>query len=219
GNQVAESSRLTGARAGAPMQVAVDADTVPAGSALTATITLHADSPLTVDADNGLPALDMITDADDGLRLAYVGSSVIYERMNALPRIRWASQSTVVPSQDQRVAMLSSGTVADDTVVLSDPGPAASGLPATVQVAQDGTDSITTTVDARGSGYLVVADADQVGWQATVDGHRAGLVKADQGLVAVDVPAGTHTVTLRYSLSQQTVATWASAAVGFSLLA
>jgi len=219
GNQVAESSRLTGARAGAPMQVAVDADTVPAGSALTATITLHADSPLTVDADNGLPALDMITDADDGLRLAYVGSSVIYERMNALPRIRWASQSTVVPSQDQRVAMLSSGTVADDTVVLSDPGPAASGLPATVQVAQDGTDSITTTVDARGSGYLVVADADQVGWQATVDGHRAGLVKADQGLVAVDVPAGTHTVTLRYSLPQQTVATWASAAVGFSLLA
>ena len=137
-----------------------------------------------------------------GCALAYIGSSVIYERMNALPRIRWASQSTVVPSQDQRVAMLSSGTVADDAVVLSDPGPAASGQPAAVQVVQDGTDSITTTVDAQGSGYLVVADADQVGWQATVDGHQADLVKADQGLVAVNVPAGTHTVTLRYSLPQ-----------------
>lgn len=219
GKQVAASSRLTGARAGAPLQVAVDADTVPAGSALTATITLHADDPLTVDAHNGLPALDVITDEDDGLRLAYVGSSVIYERMNALPRIRWASQSTVVPSQDQRVAMLSSGTVADDAVVLSDPGPAASGLPAAVRVTEDGTDSITTTVDAQGSGYLVVADADQVGWQAAVDGHRAGLVKADQGLVAVHVPAGTHTVTLRYSLPQQTAATWASVAVGVGLLA
>ncbi|MEY9931034.1 hypothetical protein ABH926_005681 [Catenulispora sp. GP43] len=219
GKQVAASSRLTGARAGTPFQVAVAADTLPAGTPLTATITLHADSPLTVDADNGVPAVDTISPADDGLRLAYVGSSVIYERMNALPRIRWASQSTVVPSQDQRVTMLASGTVADDAVVLSDPGPAASGRPASVQVLADGTDSITTTVDAQGSGYLVVADADQVGWQAAVDGRRADLVKADQGLVAVDVPAGTHTVALRYSLPQQTVGTWASGAVGLSLAA
>lgn len=219
GKQVAESSRLTGARAGTPFQVAVAADSVPAGTALTATITLHADAPLTVAADNGLPAVDTIVDADDGLRLAYVGSTVIYERMNALPRIRWASQSAVVAAQDQRVSMLSSGAVAGNAVVLSDPGPSASGRPATVRVLNEGTDSLTTTVAAQGSGYLVVADADQVGWQATVDGHRAALVKADQGLVAVNVPAGTHTVTLRYALPQQTPATWASAAVGLSLLA
>lgn len=219
GKQIAESSRLTGARAGTPFQVAVDADDVPAGSKLTATITLHANAPLTVDADNGLPALDTITNADDGLRLAYVGSSVIYERMNALPRIRWASQSTVVPSQDQRVSMLASGAVADDAVVLSDPGPAASGQPATVQVLNDGTDEITTSVNAQGSGYLVVADADQVGWRATVDGRQADLVKADQGFVAVNVPAGTHTVALRYSLPQQTIGTWLSVTVGLGLLA
>ncbi|ACU70992.1 hypothetical protein Caci_2073 [Catenulispora acidiphila DSM 44928] len=219
GRQVAAANRLTGARAGAPFQVAVAADTLPAGTALTATITLHADAPLTVDANHGLPAVDAITDADDGLRVAYVGSSVIYERLNALPRIRWASQSTVVPSQDQRVSMLSSGAVADNAVVLSAPGPAASGQPAAVRVQQDGTDTITTTVDAKGSGYLVVSDADQVGWQATVDGRRADLVKADQGLVAVDVPAGTHSVTLRYDLPHQAAATWASGAVGLSLMA
>jgi hypothetical protein len=220
GKQIAETSRLTGAAAGTSFQVAVTADQVPAGTALTATITLHADLPLTIDATTGgRPAVDTITDADDGLRLAYVGSSVIYERMNALPRIRWASQSTVVPSQDQRVSMLATGKVAADEVVLSDPGPVASGQPASLSVLNDGTDSVTTTVDAKGSGYLVVADADQVGWQATVDGHRAALVKADQGFVAVNVPAGTHTVTLRYALPQQSVATWASAAVGLSLLA
>ena len=219
GKVVATSSQLTGARAGTPLQVAVAADSVPAGTALTATITLHASAPLTVDADNGKPAVDSINDTDDGLRVAYVGSSVIYERLNAMPRIRWASQSTVVPSQDQRVAMLASGTVPDDTVVLSDPGPAASGQPAGVRVLSDGTDSISSTVTAQGSGYLVVADADQVGWQATVDGRQATLVKADQGLVAVNVPAGTHTVTLHYGLPQQTAATWASGAVGVALLA
>jgi hypothetical protein len=115
--------------------------------------------------------------------------------------------------------MLATGKVAADEVVLSDPEPVASGQPASLSVLNDGTDSVTTTVDAKGSGYLVVADADQVGWQATVDGHRAALVKADQGFVAVNVPAGTHTVTLRYALPQQSVATWASAAVGLSLLA
>ncbi|WP_194908560.1 YfhO family protein [Catenulispora rubra] len=219
GKQIAQSSRLTGATAGSQLQVAVDADTVPAGTPLTATITLHAEAPLTVDADGALPAVDTITDADDGLRLAYVGSTVIYERMNALPRIRWASQSTVMASADQRVAMLNSGAVPGNTVVLSDPGPAGSGQPAAVQVVNDGMDSITADVTAQGSGYLVVADADQVGWAATVDGRPAGLVKADQGMVAVDVPAGTHKVTVRYSMPQQGLATWASALVGASLLA
>ena len=219
GKQIAQSSRLTGATAGSQFQVAVDADTVPAGTPLTATITLHAEAPLTVDADGALPAVDSITDADDGLRLAYVGSTVIYERMNALPRIRWASQSTVMASSDQRVAMLNSGAVPGNTVVLSDPGPAGSGQPAAVRVVNDGLDSVTADVTAQGSGYLVVADADQVGWAATVDGRPAGLVQADQGMVAVNVPAGTHKVTVRYSMPQQGLATWASALVGVSLLA
>jgi hypothetical protein len=219
GKQIAQASRLTGATAGSQFQVAVNADTVPAGTPLTATITLHAEAPLTVDANGTLPAVDSITDADDGLRLAYVGSTVIYERMNALPRIRWASQSTVMASADQRIAMLNTGAVPGNTVVLSDPGPAGSGQPAAVRVLNDGMDSITADVTAQGSGYLVVADADQVGWAATVDGRRADLVKADQGMVAIDVPAGTHKVTLRYSMPQEGLATWASVLIGVSLLA
>ncbi len=219
GRQIAQVSRLTGIQSGVPFPIALAADSVPAGTPLTATITLHATAPLTVDADAGLPAVDTVTDAADGLRVVYSGSTVIYQRLNALPRIRWASQSTVVPAPDQRVSMLASGTLPDDTVVLSDPGPAGSGQPATVQVSDDGTDSITTDVDAHGAGYLVVADADQVGWQATVDGHRADLVPADEGLVAVNVPAGRHTVTVHYDLPRQTAATAVSGVVALGLLA
>ncbi|NUP46065.1 MAG: YfhO family protein [Catenulispora sp.] len=219
GNQVAQADRMTGAQAGVPLQIAVAADEVPAGTALTATITLHADAPLTVDANGAVPAIDTLGDADDGLRVVYSGSTVVYERLKALPRIRWASQSTVVASQDQRVALLASGSLPDDAVVLSDPGYVPSGQPARVTVQEDGTDTITTTVDAAGSGYLVVSDADQVGWRASVDGRRADLVKADQGVVAVYVQAGTHTVTLRYDLPQQTTATWASTGVAISLMA
>jgi hypothetical protein len=68
-----------------------------------------------------------------------------------------------------------------------------------VKVNEDGADEISVGVSAQGAGYLVVADADQVGWGVTVDGKKAELVAADEGVVAVAVPAGTHTVALHYS--------------------
>lgn len=221
GTEVAHSSRLTaGVLAGQRFEFAEAGESIPSGTALTATVTLHSDAPLSVDAlPGGGPAVDTVTDQDDGLRLAYVGSTVIYERMNAQPRIRWASHSDVVSSQDRRVELLSSGAVGADQVVLSEPGPVATGRPATVQVTDDGMDSITTSVDAQGGGYLVVADADQVGWTASVDGQRADLVPADQGVVAVHVPAGTHTVTLAYGLPHQRMASWLSGATAVLLLA
>ena len=51
-------------------------------------------------------------------------------------------------------------------------GPVASGQSGTVRVDDDGMDTISTTVNAQGLGYLVVADADQVGWTATLDGKN-----------------------------------------------
>jgi hypothetical protein len=220
GKQVATATRETlGMRTGGRFEVPLPADQVAAGTALTATVTLHAPAPVRIETGDSPagPIVDSITpNAGDGLRMAYVGSSVIYQRLNALPRIRWASQSDVVGDQAQRVRMLSSGTLPDGTVVLSKPGPTASGRPGTVTVDTDGTDAISTTVHAQGAGYVVVADADQVGWSATVDGRTAPLVAADQGLVAVHVPTGTHTVSLRYDLPHAHTAAWVSA--GFAAL-
>lgn len=211
GRQVASASRLTsGITADTPFGVALAGESIPAGTRLTATITLHGNAPLTVDSMNGALSVSTVTDADDGLKVAYVGSTVIYQRMNAQPRIRWASNSVTVKGTDNRVKLLASGNVAPDEVVLSAPGPAASGKPGTVQVTADGTDSVATKVDAQGAGYLVVADADQVGWTASVDGQRATLVPADEGLVAVPVPAGVHTVALQYALTHGRAGTWLS---------
>jgi uncharacterized membrane protein YfhO len=84
--------------------------------------------------------------------------------------------------------------LADDTVVLDRPGPAASGRPARVKVTDDGVDRIRVRVDAEGAGYLVVADALRDGWKATVDGREVELRNADHALVAVPVPAGRHTI-------------------------
>jgi hypothetical protein len=210
GATVAQTDRLADTASGrlstaGPFEVPVAADTQAAGTKLTATLTWHGSEPITVQGDAGSPALSAVAGQDDGLELVHVDDSAIYLRQNAQPRIRWASQSTVVTNQTQRISLLASGSVGANEVVLSKSGPAASGAGASVAVTQDGDDSVSATVDAQGSGYLVVADSDQVGWTATVDGRSATLRDADQGVVAVDVPAGKHVVTLTFSAPHSTL--------------
>jgi hypothetical protein len=200
--------------------IPVAADSLAATTRLNATLTLHAKDPLSVAAVKGTSlALTTVAGADDGLTLVHVGTNAIYLRLNAQPRIRWAAQSKVVADQRGRIGLLAAGSVAAHSVLLDSPGPAASGQPAKVTVNRDGTDTISTTVDAQGFGYLVVADADQVGWTASVDGRRTSLVDADQGVVAVPVPAGRHSVTLRFTAPRGTLGYTASAVTAVGLLA
>lgn len=223
GATVAQTDRLadttTGTMAsGSLFEVPVAADTQAAGTTLTATLTWHGSEPLAVQGEAGAPALSAVAGQDDGLELVHVDDSAIYLRENAQSRIRWASQSTVVTDQSQRVSLLASGSVGANEVVLSKAGPAASGASASVTVDQDGDDVVSTTVDAQGSGYLVVADSDQVGWKATVDGRSATLRDADQGVVAVEVPAGKHVVTLTYAAPRFTLGLAATGATVIILI-
>ncbi len=249
------SKRLTeGIQTGVEFDVPLALDSPAQHGPRTATITLHTDkaTPLAVAAVAGTPALATVTDPGDGLKLVYAGSSVIYQRLNAMPRIRWADASVVVSNAASRVDLLASGQLDGSTVVLNSgtalPAPtllasgASSGTPApgsaaadsaaasatvagsasatvdgAVTVTSDGMDSVGALVDNPTAGYLVVADSDQVGWSATVDGKPARLVPADQGLVAVSVPAGSHTVKLRYKSPDNGIGGYASAATAFAL--
>jgi hypothetical protein len=133
---------------------------------------------------------------DDGLRVVDVGGATVYERSTALPRIRWAETAVVEPDEAAALDLVASGDAPD--VVLSAPGPAPSGAPAQVDVVEDSGDTIEVDVDAQGDGYLVVADALQDRWTATVDGAPAELRDADVGVVAIAVPDGDHVVRLEY---------------------
>jgi hypothetical protein len=156
--------------------------------------------PLPVRADKeGRPALAFeVADHDDGLRIVFAHGAIVYERLGALPRFRWASRTVVEPDPEQQMRLLVAG-LPKDTVLLGAPGGEASGKAATVDVQRDTGDDIRLRVTAAGAGYVVVADAMQNGWHAKLDGRPVKLEAADHAVVAVHVPAGVHTVTYTYA--------------------
>jgi hypothetical protein len=191
------SQRLRDRRTPRSVFVALTGEGLPASQPLTVTVALRSDArdvARLASTDTGAVALGLVRPAADGLRVAYAGADgVAYERLHALPRVRWASRAKVA-SPGAAVRRLALG-VPSDTVLLARRGPAATGAPATVRVARDRPDDIRVRVDARGAGYLVVADAIQSGWRARLDGRPVRMRAADRALVAIHVPAGVHTVT------------------------
>ena len=188
--------------------LAVPAEDVRGRGEATVTLTLEGAGgqalPLATTTDGDL-ALAVVRPADDGLRLAFADDLRVYERTRALPRIRWAGSAVVVEDAAQRLAALAGGTVDHDTVVLSAPDSSAATDPgggaaarAGLRVVADAPTAVRVAVDADRPGHLVVADALQHGWAATVDGESAELVDADHAGVAVAVPAGRHVVELRH---------------------
>jgi hypothetical protein len=218
GRVVAGNSRLGPGRVDQQFLVPVAGEQVDAAEPLTATFTLRAPAPLTVQAAAGVPAVSTVGGADDGLRVAYAGSAVVYQRLTALPRIRWASDAVVQTAPGRRLDQLATGALGSDQVLLDAPGPQAAGRPARVGVVTDGLDEIVVDVTAEGAGYLVVADALQTGWAAEVDGAPAELLPAEHAVVAVPVPAGGHRVRLHYAAPQHNAGLWISAVAAVAAL-
>ena len=147
----------------------------------------------------GVPGVLVIGSQPDGLTETFAdNTATIWSRSTALPRVRWAQAAAVVPDPGKRLAMLADPSTPDSTVVLSAPGPQPSGQDASVTVDTDDGDQVTADVDAKGPGYLVLADAIQTGWRVQVNGGGAAIVAADHAFGAVFVQTGHSVVSFSY---------------------
>lgn len=167
-------------------------------------------------------ACSAIVPREDGLRVVHTDAgSVVYERLTALPRIRWAGRAEVVPSADERVFRLSGG-VPPGTVLLDEGTAVDTGSLAATDIVKDEAESIVVDVDASGEGHLVIADAiARDGWIATVDGRPADVVRVNHAFAGIRVPAGEHRVEVRYEapgLRSGAIVTALAAAVTLGLL-
>jgi hypothetical protein len=67
-----------------------------------------------------------------------------------------------------------------------------------VHVRENGVNSLRYQVTSSGAGWLVIPNSWDAGWQATVNGQKANVLKANYAFQAVAVPQGITEVQLRY---------------------
>jgi len=121
---------------------------------------------------------------------------------NALPRA-WIVHQAIRMERDGDLTPFANGSVDPRRVALleTDPPPLAPPADPTADMAtitsyQPDVIRLRTRSDAPG--LLMLSEITNPGWRATVDGRSVAVEIADHALQAVPIPAGEHTVALRY---------------------
>jgi Bacterial membrane protein YfhO len=185
--------------------VTLAGDGLPAGAAVTLRVrTGEAPGRVAlVGGAGGELAYRLVAGAEDGLRVAFGDGVVIYERRTAQPLARFYGGYEVVAGAQAVTRLRDTPAAGRDRALTSaavpglapGPGQGVAGA-ATIRSWQPG--DIRVDVDAGRAGLLVLAVNRYPGWEATVDGRDATIVRADHAFQGVAVPAGRHSVRLRY---------------------
>jgi hypothetical protein len=154
--------------------------------------------------DATLPA-----DRDDTTALAEVNREVfraenviVYERQPA-PRHAWIVHDVRQVAPGEALSIMSSGLI-DLTQtalvegMLPEVSPAPAGVEEAALVTEYEPDRLTVATSSAGPGLLVLSEIYASGWQATIDGEAVPILPTNHALRGVPLPAGEHTVELRY---------------------
>lgn len=157
--------------------------------------------------------------AEDALRVAGVmnASYIVSQRDLPLPVIRRGREVTIYRNssttgrawivQQARVEGDSLASLADPSfdprqvVLLTSPvseAQTSKGMAGVVESLQDSPNAVTIRAASESGGFLVLADTFYPGWQATLDGKLAEILRANHTFRAVALPPGEHTVVFRY---------------------
>ena len=135
------------------------------------------------------------------------GPLAVYENPDPLPRAWLVAGALIAPDEEAVLAALQEpGFEPTEAVVLlredgHSPveGSAAQGMDAPVSVQAYSENEMVLTANAENAGYLVLSEVWFPGWQATVNGAAAPVLRANHTLRALPVPAGELTVRLWYA--------------------
>ena len=152
------------------------------------------------------------------VRLFETVGAAVYQNHSALPRFRLVHQTLPARNRKQAAQLLSRNLFGrshvEDTklysaVILEGLSPAealqaptaeGSATPEDVDLLEDSPDQQLIRTHSTQPGFLVIADAFYPGWEATLDGAPRPIYPANVAFRAIAIPAGEHTVCLRYRL-------------------
>ena len=142
------------------------------------------------------------------MRLVHPGPDLaVYRNLHAQPRAAVVSAQTVAPDGDAALADVRGAVFRIDSTAVTEkpiaglaraPRGAVRAPGGRARITRYGNDSLTVDASARAPGMLVLSDAWDPGWKATVDGHSAPVHRVDYVFRGVQIPAGRHTVRFTY---------------------
>ena len=129
-------------------------------------------------------------------------SAKVLVNRQALPHA-WIVHSARQTTKDKALELLSSGEVdPGKTALLEKTPPRLTESPTSardrVSIESYKANAMRIKVGSEADGLLVLGDVYYPAWKAYVDGERVQLYRADHLFRAVPIPAGEHTVELRY---------------------
>jgi hypothetical protein len=172
-----------------------------------------------------------------GMRLAYEGADArVYRNENALPRAFLVERQRTVADDDASLAAITDprfdarqvAITEDEVAGVPQAGDAAGGGgvvvgggagSGTARLVSYSNEHVVARAQAPRRSLLVLTDVHYPGWKATVDGRDAPVARVDYLLRGVAVPAGEHTVEMRYEPASWRIGWIVSVAATLVLLA
>lgn len=144
--------------------------------------------------------------AEDARRVIDLGEPIPEAYFATGAQVQWAHAREEALARIARMAPARVAVVETDADTDSDADTDAVSASVTNSVSDS--DSSTYEVATSSAGWLVINGTYDEGWTATVDGTPIPVARANGLVRAVQVPAGTHTVTLRYAPLDGIVTRW-----------
>jgi hypothetical protein len=158
----------------------------------------------------------------------------LYENPDAFPRAWLVDRARCVDADffgDEAALTLMRDPAFDPAqeAVIAAPESVCAGLPdaagvARAEVTDSGDAHLTLAVETDAPRLLLIRDSAYPGWEAAIDGAPTPVYRADLILRGVVIPAGSHSVTLRYApgwlgwIGVAGALTWGLWAVGMAVL-
>jgi hypothetical protein len=147
----------------------------------------------------------------------------VYERSANLPHA-WIVHDVREVARGEALPLLTSGAIDPYQTALVEGTPPETGNPPdsaaeAATVVSYEPDAVTIATDTAAPGLLVVSEVYASGWRAFVDGAEVPVLPTHHVLRGVPLPAGQHTVTLRYDPLSLRVGLWVSGVAAVAMMA